>query len=35
MPSGFMPNGTVENHGRAGSFAGQCTVEAMNASTVP
>src|SRR4029450_2654261 len=35
MPSGFMPNGTVENHGSAGSFVGQCTVEAMNGSTVP
>ena len=35
MPSGFMPNGTVENHTSAGSFVGQCTVEAMNASTVP
>src|SRR5215813_8757594 len=35
MPSGFMPNGTVENHGSAASFASQWTVEAMNASMVP
>src|SRR2546425_479611 len=35
MPSGFMPNGMVQNHSIAGSLSFQYCGEPMNASILP